>query len=257
MPDVLNDKRECCGCSACSQVCPKECIDMLEDREGFLYPEIDSNKCIECDKCRKICPVVNADEGKEKNIRDTVYPVAYGGWNLDNDIRLESSSGGAFSVMAEKILEQKGRVYGCALDNHMKAVHIGVDTKKQLYKLRGSKYVQSEMGNIYREIKSVLETGRKIMFVGTPCQVAGLNSYLGKYYENLIKVDFICHGVPSPKVFKSYIKHLEKGKGGKIITFKFRNKDHGWHSSGMQLGTKLNLTTIKIFANIRHLWILI
>ena len=245
MPDVLTDKRKCCGCSACSHVCPKECIAMLEDNEGFLYPEIDSNKCIECDKCRKVCPVLNADSGKERNIRDKVYPVAYGGWNLDNDTRSESSSGGAFSIMAEKILEQGGKVYGCALDNNMNAVHIGVNTKKELYRLRGSKYVQSEIGNVYREIKSILESGRKVLFVGTPCQAAGLNSYLGKHYENLYKVDFICHGVPSPKVFKSYINHLEKERGAQITTFKFRNKDHGWHSSGMQLGTLIKFDNHK------------
>ena len=187
--------------------------------------------------CDLVCPIKTY---ASLEITGGGYVKAYGGWYKNADIRFDSSSGGAFTLLANAVIEQGGIVYGCILNDSMRAVHVGVDKKEDLGKLRGSKYVQSELGNVFSEVKKFLETGRKVLFVGTPCQIAGLNSYLGERNKskNLYKVDFICHGVPSPKVFESHIKHLEKQNDSKVVSFRFRNKDHGWNSTGIQLGTE-------------------
>lgn len=167
------------------------------------------------------------------------YCKTLGGWCKDDAVRYDSSSGGVFSILANAILEQEGIVYGCALNDRLQAVHIGIERKEELWKLRGSKYIQSEIGDAYKEIREILDSGRKVMFVGTPCQVAGLDSFLlGKTYDNLYKVDFICHGVPSPKIFEAYIENLENKYNSNIISFRFRNKDNGWNAS-IQLGTEI------------------
>ena len=146
------------------------------------------------------------------------YCKTLGGWCKDDAVRYDSSSGGVFSILANAILEQEGIVYGCALNDRLQAVHIGIERKEELWKLRGSKYIQSEIGDAYKEIREILDSGRKVMFVGTPCQVAGLDSFLlGKTYDNLYKVDFICHGVPSPKIFEAYIENLENKYNSNII----------------------------------------
>lgn len=240
---LINNKEKCCGCGVCSLVCPQKCIAMEQDNEGFLYPKVDIKNCINCNLCHSTCPI-------EKYIGTEStgggYVKAFGGWHKDDKIRFESSSGGAFSLLANLIIEQGGIVFGCTLDNELKAVHIGVDKKEDLWKLRGSKYVQSEIGNIYYDVKQMLKLNRMVMFVGTPCQVAGLNVYLGKKeYNNLVRVDFICHGVPSPKIFEGYLKQMEKEQESKIISFKFRNKDHGWNSSGLQLGSEVKFANGK------------
>lgn len=233
---VICEKNKCTGCGACSQICPQKCIMMKEDIDGFLYPEIDNNVCINCNKCIHTCPVLHY---QNEVITGGGYIEAYGGWHNNDSIRYNSSSGGAFSLLADSIIEQGGIVFGCTLNEKMKAVHICVDNKEELWKLRGSKYVQSEIRSTYNDVKQNLELGRKVLFVGTPCQVAGLSAYLEeKEYSNLYKVDFICHGVPSPKVFAGYLEYLENTYNSKIISFKFRNKDYGWNPN-IQLGTEI------------------
>lgn len=229
-------RASCCGCSACVQACPAACITMKPDEEGFLYPCVNGDKCIHCNRCEQVCPVLRKKDYYNAN---GPAPHAIGGWHIDNDIRSRSSSGGAFTLFAEYVLEQGGKVFGCTLDANLKAVHIGIDRKEDLDRLRGSKYVQSEIGNIYAKVKKTLSEGRLVLFVGTPCQAAGLHAFLGGVPDNLYICDFICHGVPSPKVFAAYIDFLERQSGQKITDFKFRNKDHGWHPSGLQLGTRI------------------
>ena len=169
----INDKRNCCGCGACSQICPVHCISMQPDAEGFAYPVVDTKKCISCDACRQVCPMLrtNTETSPEKD----VYPVpkAFGGWAEDPQIREDSSSGGAFSVLAMEILSQGGIVYGAAMGTDLTVSHISAETPADLGRLRGSKYVQSKIGNVYSEIRSHLQNDRKVLFTGTPCQVAG------------------------------------------------------------------------------------
>ncbi|MBR5407076.1 MAG: Coenzyme F420 hydrogenase/dehydrogenase, beta subunit C-terminal domain [Lachnospiraceae bacterium] len=234
MININEKKTNCCGCTACAQVCPKNCITMEADAEGFSYPVVDTDKCISCNRCDSVCPIINKVEAASGDD----YPKAIGGWHKDEDIRALSSSGGAFSLFAQEILEQGGVVYGCALDDKAAARHICVDSLDDLDKLRGSKYVQSALDDVYESIRKLLEEGRKVLFTGAPCQAAGLCSYLGdKRSDNLYLIDFICHGVPSPRVFAEYIAETEKEAGSRVTGFKFRLKDHGWSGSGMQLGT--------------------
>lgn len=262
MIQILPDNRqECCGCSACVQVCPQKCISMSEDREGFREPEVDADKCIGCNLCEKVCPVKTAsDKNKQKEScaqEGEKFPKAVGGWHKDENIRFESSSGAAFTLFAEYILKQGGVVCGCALDEDLYAQHICIERIEDLGKLKGSKYVQSDTADTYEEIKGHLMSGRKVLFVGTPCQCAGLYNFLKlmpgngnisadgrEYFENLYICDFICHGVPSPKVFRSYIDYLEEKYHDKAVSFRFRNKDKGWSSTGLQMGTDIGFANI-------------
>ena len=218
------DKNKCSGCHACYNICPKNAIEMKEDEKGFKYPIINKEKCVECGLCRKACPVI----GKQKN---EFNAKAYACYNKDEKIRLESSSGGVFSLIAEYILENKGIVFGAAFDNGFKVKHIAVKEKEELYKLRTSKYVQSEIGNSYKEAKEYLEQGKTVLFTGTPCQINGLYSFLNKKYENLYTQDIICHGVPSPKVWKKYLEYRKsKDSHKEIKEINFRNKSNGWNN---------------------------
>ncbi len=231
-----SSKSKYCGCGACAQVCPTGCIQMRRDREGFQYPFIKKQQCIQCKQCRIVCPMKQEEMNAEYN-KEVEVPQAFGGWHKDDAVRLDSSSGGVFSLLAEYVLAQGGVVFGCAWNEHMQAVHIGVESKEELAKLRGSKYVQSNIGSVYIQVKRELEQKRKVLFSGTPCQSAGLYAYLGRHDENLWIVDFICHGVPSPVVFQTYIKHIERKYKSRVVSFRFRNKDHGWNPFGLQLGT--------------------
>ncbi len=219
---------------------------MKEDTEGFAYPVIDTEKCVSCNKCESVCPVMNKPQGGALDD----YPKAVGGWHRDDAVRGASSSGGAFSLFALKILKQGGVVYGCALDDKMTARHICVDNVEDLDRLRGSKYVQSAMDDVYESIRGHLNEGRKVLFSGAPCQAAGLCSYLGdQRSEDLYIIDFICHGVPSPKVFAEYLGDVKNTAGSEIRAFKFRLKDHGWSGSGMQLGTSAEFENGKSIRN--------
>lgn len=238
-----DEKFKCVGCGACENICPKKCITLKADEEGFLYPETDAGRCADCGLCEKACPTVNAEE--QNNSFENVN--AYAAYSLDEQIRKKSSSGGIFSLFAEYVLEHGGTVYGAAFDSDMNVCHIGVDNKKELYRLRGSKYVQSRMGDTYKHVLSQLKSGRYVLFTGTPCQTEALKAYLGSEYDNLICMDFICHGVPSPKVWRSYMKYREKKAASKTKNVAFRYKENGWKMSSVKFEFESGREYIKRF----------
>lgn len=218
----IKDKEDCCGCYACYNICPKQCITMKIDDEGFWYPDIDKNKCINCNLCEKVCPIINPVKRADSK------KIAYAGMNKDEQIRIKSSSGGIFSILAEYIIKNNGVVYGAGFDEDFNIRHKRILCNTDLDLLRGSKYVQSSIGEIYKQVKNDLENNRQVLFTGTPCQVEGLRSYLRKEYINLITMDFICHGVPSPLVWKKYLEEIKKTKQENIKNIYFRNKDIRW-----------------------------
>jgi coenzyme F420-reducing hydrogenase beta subunit len=220
---ITNQYNNCVGCNTCVQICPKECIIMKNNHEGFWYPYIDENLCINCGLCKERCPT-----NYNKTLLNSNSPKVFGAKNLDENIIEKSSSGGIFSLFANLILEKNGVVFGAAFNNNMRLEHAMVDDVNNLEKLRGSKYVQSDIGNTLSAVKKELESGKHVLFIGTPCQVAGLYSFLGSNYENLLTGDLICHGVPSPKVFRDYLQRIEDKKKLKVIDYKFRNKAKGW-----------------------------
>lgn len=218
----ITEKNKCCGCSACFNICPKGAIEMKPDEKGFLYPRVDKSKCINCNLCVKVCPIQNKIK-KEKQYNTKSYACI----NKDNQIREKSSSGGIFSLLAQEILKENGVVYGAAYTADFSVKHVRVDNLSDLDKLYGSKYVQSNIGTIYKNVKCDLEKNKKVLFTGTPCQINGLYGFLNKKYDNLYTQDLICHGVPSPEVWKEYLKRAFGNK--KIKNVEFRNKDVGWH----------------------------
>jgi len=215
----ITDKQCCCGCHACYNSCPQKCISMQSDVEGFWYPVVDLQRCTDCGLCEKACPVL------WKNTADN-HPHAYACMNKDDKIRKQSSSGGVFTVIAESVVANQGVVFGAGFDGEFNVVHSWTDRLDGLSNFRGSKYVQSYIGDTYKQTRDFLKQGRQILFSGTPCQVAGLRSYLGKDYEALICLDIICHGVPSPLVWKQYSSKLTNNKELKAISF--RDKTFGW-----------------------------
>lgn len=210
----------CTGCASCVNICPKDAISMKEDNEGFLFPEIDSNICIQCRKCELHCPILLEDRPSMNYLEPTTFAL----WSKID--RTVSSSGGAFSAFARYCFQNNGIVYGVILDSNMNCRHMRIDTIQDLPLLRGSKYIQSNIGYSFRECQKDLQNGKLVLFTGTPCQIAGLQSFLGKQYDNLITLDLVCHGVPSNKIFKSYINKLQR-KYGEIKQFSFR-KLNGW-----------------------------
>lgn len=214
--------KDCCGCTACEQICPKNCISFKENNEGFMYPVVEQAVCVNCGACTKHCPVLNPLP--TENV-PTVYAAKY----RDNRTTAESTSGGIFIPIAKNTLENDGIVYGCAYDENLAARHIAVENENELFRLQGSKYVQSDISGIYSRIKADLESDRYVLFSGTGCQVAGLRSFLGREYEKLTTVDIVCHGVPSPKLFARYIDYLGKKLGEPVKSYNFRSKKRrGW-----------------------------
>lgn len=236
---LLTDKKNCCGCSACVQKCPKQCIKMKEDEEGFFYPEIDKLKCIDCSMCEKVCPVINVKRTEQE-------VVAYVAYANDDDVRMKSSSGGLFTLFAKKILSEHGVIFGAAFDNELMVHHVSVETLEELNRLQGSKYLQSSIENTYQEAEQFLKAGRKVLFTGTACQIAGLKQFLRKKYNLLYTVDVLCHGVPSPKVWKRYLEHSEKYHGGAVTQVFFREKKFGWKAYSM----KLKFSNSKVYERI-------
>ena len=220
----IKDKKDCCGCYACYNICPKQCITMEKDDEGFWYPKINKVQCINCTLCEKVCPIINSIE------RIASKKISYAAMNRDEQIRLDSSSGGIFSILAENIIKNNGVVYGASFDKHFDVKHRRIISMADIGLLRGSKYVQSSIGDVYRQVKIDLGNNKQVLFTGTPCQVEGLKSFLKKEYDNLTTMDFICHGVPSPMIWEKYIeeKRIENGKQRQIKNIYFRNKDTGW-----------------------------
>lgn len=228
----LRKKEDCCGCSACLQVCPRKCIEFKEDEAGFRYPYVDNTLCVNCGLCVKVCPMLS--EG-ETTCPTDVYAVKY----QNESIRSESSSGGVFTLLAECILNDSGVVFGARFDKDWTVIHDYVETKEDLKYFRGAKYMQSKLDGAYMQAELFLKAGRKVMFTGTPCQIAGLKKYLKREYNNLLTVDFICHGVPSSKVWKLYLSNELKNmsKELSIDTISFRAKDSGWHNYSVKLTT--------------------
>lgn len=218
----IKDKKDCCGCYACYNICPKQCITMKVDEEGFWYPVIEQNKCINCNLCEKICPVINPID------RNTSLKLSYAMKNKDEEIRLRSSSGGMFYLLAENIIRQNGVVYGAGFDGDFSVKHIKINKEQEIGLLQGSKYLQSSIGNTYVQVKKDLEGDKKVLFTGTPCQIEGLKNFLRKDYINLFTMDFICHGVPSPMIWKEYLNEIRDNKQGEIKTVYFRDKKLGW-----------------------------
>ena len=209
----ISDKRKCCGCSACVQACPKQCITMQQDAEGFLYPQVDTSNCIDCGLCENVCPFLHPYEPRT--------PIhTYAAINNDEQIRLESSSGGIFTLLAEQIINDGGVVFGALFDDNWQVTIDHTETTDGLAAFRGSKYVQARVGDTYAKCAKFLKAGRKVLYSGTPCQVTGLKLYLGKDYDNLQLVEIACHGVPSPAVWRDYLYSVSHGE--KITSVNFR-----------------------------------
>lgn len=223
--DIL-DKNDCCGCGSCAQSCPKQCIRMVSNQEGFFYPQIDRDACVECGLCQKHCPQM------QEPIRIPLQK-AYIVQCSDVDRLAKSASGGAFAALATSVLERNGAVVGAAFSDALVVTHVVVERMEDLHKLQGSKYVASFMGDIYGQVKSILAEGREVLFSGTPCQIAGLNAFLSKKYDNLTTVDLACHGTPSAQLFGAYLKWLGEKHGGVVEKYCFRDKGpSGWGMVG-------------------------
>lgn len=231
----IDKKENCCGCTACVAVCPKSCIEMKEDLEGFLYPQVDEKKCVECGACERVCPIINNQ--KERQFEQTAYIVQ----NKDEKVLRESTAGGAFTAIAKYVLKQKGVVFGVELDKNLIARHIYVDKEEELSRFRNSKYIQSFVGGgTYKQVKSFLEQGKFVCFSGTPCQIEGLKSYLRKDYEKLITVDVVCRAVPSPLIFRKYVEYQEWKTNEHVKKVFFRDKYYGYKYSTMNVITDRN-----------------
>lgn len=227
---LLSEKNECCGCSACAQICGEKAILMSVDEEGFLYPNINLDNCLSCGACKRVCPIMTIDYDK-KNSPIGIYAIC----SNDERIRMNSSSGATFYLLARQIIEKDGVVFGAAWDSNCKVIHSQVSKLSDLYLLQGSKYIESNTANTYSEVKQLLENGTTVLFSGTGCQIAGLKSFLGKEYNNLYTVDVLCHGVPSPKVWGKYIKEKEECFNSTVVRSFFRLKNNGWKNYSIKL----------------------
>ena len=217
----VKNKANCTGCHACAALCPKNCIHMIADGEGFLYPSVQEDLCVCCGLCEKVCPVM------EKAARfDEVS--TYACFNKNEEIRMQSSSGGIFTLLAERVLQKGGVVFGAAFTEEFQVAHSYTETTDGLAKLRGSKYTQSTIGDTYRQAEDFLKKGRYVLFTGTPCQIGGLLAYLKIDYKTLITQDIICHGVPSPKIWEQYMHYREKEANARTKAVSFRSKVAGW-----------------------------
>lgn len=229
---ICAEKTKCCGCTACEHTCPVHCIEMKEDFEGFLYPEIDQTKCLHCGLCEKVCPVINPPEKYTDDIH------AYAIRTKQEDVLRESTSGGFITPLAKWIIMQDGVLCAATYLSDFSVAHMVLDKEKieeELPRIRGSKYVQSNLNRCYEDVKKYIKQGKKVCFVGTTCQVNGLKSFLRKEYENLITVDLVCHGTPSPKLWKKYLEEKQAKYGAKVVSAAFRNKTYGYHSHTMRL----------------------
>lgn len=223
----INDKSKCCGCNACGDICPKDAITFKTDIEGFWYPEINMERCIDCGLCEKVCPELHINELKKN---DYEQPVTIAAINKNMKERWDSTSGGAFSALADAMYAQGGYVSGAVYNEDFSVSNFISDNPADLAKLRSSKYLQSNAEGLYKRIRDLLRKGEKVLACGTPCQMAALRSFLHKDYDNLIIVDFICRGVNSPKVYRKYLDSLERKFGGKVVYVKAKNKELGWRN---------------------------
>lgn len=231
----IKDNKDCCGCNACVQRCPKQCITMRTDNEGFLYPFVDTSLCIDCGLCEKVCPVINQVKPKQ--------PLkVYAAYNKNEEIRLQSSSGGIFTLLAEEIIKKEGVVFGVKFNKDWMPEFDYTETMEGITPFRGSKYVQAIVGNAYKKAEEFLKGGREVLFSGTPCQIAGLKKYLRKEYNNLLTIDIICHGVPSPKVWSRFLDNYSTDRK-EIEQITMRDKDKSWKNYNITIKTKNNKFT--------------
>lgn len=241
----IKDKSDCCGCTACASICPKDAITMEPDTLGFKYPKVDLSKCIACGLCEKVC-AFNDSYDKSLNLKE---PEIYAARHKDMHEIETSRSGAAFIAISDFVLENGGIVYGVGYKEHFRVVHKRATTKEERDEFKGSKYVQSDLDGIFRQVKEDLKQGYTVLFSGTPCQTAGLNSYIGKKLrENLVLVDIVCHGVPSPYIWRDYLAYIEKKYKSKVVKVDFRDKSRiGWsghiESFIFKKGNKREFTT--------------
>lgn len=232
---VIRDKHSCCGCSACVQSCPKHCISFEEDEQGFRYPLVNRDICIDCHLCEKVCPFLNQNEERK--------PLeVYAATNHDDEIRMKSSSGGIFTMIAESVIDEGGVVFGALFNEKWEVIHHYTETKEGLACFRGSKYVQSIIGNTYLQTKLFLDKGRKVLFSGTPCQIAALNLFLRKEYSNLLTIDVVCHGVPSPLLWRDYLRNRYPEA---ITAISMKDKCDSWRKYNITFKTPTYVETSK------------
>lgn len=240
----IEKAEDCCGCGACAQKCPKKCIELQQDSEGFFYPRVNLENCINCGLCESVCPFrIETNRGKAEPLE------CWACHTQNTKIIKNSSSGGIFSLLAENVIAEKGIVYGTAMtEDCLAAKIISVENIPDLKKLQGSKYLQSTTGMVFSEIEYFLKDNRIVLFSGTPCQVSALKLYLGKEYENLFCVDIVCHGTPSPLLWKNYVRDIEKKYHKKIVEVNFRYKEQNWED----FEAKKGLRKTYVYINRRH-----
>lgn len=222
MPELAKQDH-CTGCTACAAVCPKDCISMEPDADGFLHPAVDESNCVGCGLCETVCPVLNRTAPAHT-------PAAFAVRSRDEASRLASTSGGVFPELARNVLAQGGAVFGAAYDERFRVIHICAEDEAWLTRLRGAKYAQSDLGDSFREVKRRLDAGQQVLFSGTPCQVLGLKHYLRRDYDNLLLADLVCHSVPSPLAWEKYLEFISGGKA--LVAVNLRCKDTGWSRYG-------------------------
>lgn len=236
---MIVEEKSCVGCKACADICPKDAILFEVNYEGFWYPQIDESKCIECGACKRVCPAVDTHMASADN---RMEPETYKVYHKDLDIRYNSTSGGLYSLVAEQFIKDGGYIVGCSYaDDFNSARHIVGNTHKDLLKIRRSKYFQSDTEGIYKKVKELLIAGHKVLFSGSPCQVSALYGFLGKEYENIYTIDYICRGINSPLAYKAYIDELRSVYHSEIEEVHFKNKSRGWTN----LGTYVKFTNGK------------
>lgn len=235
----ISDKKNCCGCEACVQACPKQCIDFIQDAQGFFYPSINEDKCVNCGLCNKVCPILN-----DEDYRLPPSTPVYAAYNKDGEQRKTGSSGGIFELLALETIRNNGIVFGAVFDEDWNVVHSYTETEEHVEAFKRSKYVQSRIGTNYKQVKSFLIQGKHVLFVGTPCQIAGLKHYLRKDYKSLITVDVVCHGVPSPMIWQKYlaekkneIAHKYNANEDDVLfdSITFRDKVKSWRRYHLSL----------------------
>lgn len=235
---TLAEKKFCCGCSACAQKCPRHCITMKADTEGFYYPYIDTKECIHCGLCEKVCPVIHPSPERAPHF-------CYAAFHKDENIRMASSSGGIFTMIAQQVILLGGIVFGARFDNRWQVVMGYTEDLQGLALFRGSKYVQCETRDSFRQAEHFLKQDRLVLYTGTPCQIAALKKYLPKSYDNLLTVDFVCHGVPSPKVWEYYLKSFKN-----ITDISFRSKSEGWKNFHICIKDKDKILSEPFYDNV-------